>query len=66
MLEVAYGREAANYLEDNGSLVAELFFAMEELADTAGWPAVGEFHEIDGLVHWIVLRHLVIYRRFEQ
>ncbi|MCE7986621.1 MAG: hypothetical protein DYG89_36065 [Caldilinea sp. CFX5] len=33
---VEYARLAANYLEDNGSLVAKLFFAIEALAESEG------------------------------
>jgi len=36
MWEVWYGLEAAHYLDDNGAVVADLFFAMEALAESAG------------------------------
>ena len=36
---VEYARAAANYLEDNGELVAALFFAIEALAESEGIPA---------------------------
>jgi hypothetical protein len=38
MWEVWYTLEAANYLNDNGTLVADLFFAIEALAVVAGCP----------------------------
>ena len=65
MWEVWYGLEAANYLNDNGTLVADLFFAIEALAEVAGWPQEGEFQQIDELISWQILRHLVIYQRLE-
>lgn len=39
MWEAWYGLEAANYLNDNSTLVADLFFAIESLAHNEGWPA---------------------------
>lgn len=63
MWEVWYGLEAANYLNDNGSLVAELFFAMESLAESEGWPQQGIFYHQDELIVWQILKHLVIYQR---
>ncbi len=63
MWEVWYGLEAANYLDDNGALVADLFFAMEALAESAGWPSNGDYQQIDELVFWQILSHLVIYQR---
>lgn len=65
MWEVWYGREAANYLADNGSLVANLFFAMESLAETGGWPRNGDYYQEGDLVTWQILGHLVIYQRLE-
>ncbi len=65
MWEVWYGLEAANYLDDNGALVAELFFAVEALAQSAGWPQTGDAQQIDELVFWQILNHLVIYQRLE-
>lgn len=65
MWEVWYGLEAANYLDDNGALVAELFFAMEALAESTGWPQNGDYQETDELIFWQILRHLVIYQRLE-
>ncbi len=38
---VEYARGAANYLEDNGELVAALFFAIEALAESEGIPNDG-------------------------
>ena len=63
MWEVWYGLEAANYLEDNGALVADLSFAVESLAENAGWPKMGVYHQFDDLVAWEIARHLVIYQR---
>ena len=65
MWEVWYSREAANYLADNGSLVAYLFFAMESLAETAGWPQNGDYYQESDLVTWQILGHSVIYQRIE-
>ncbi len=65
MWEVWYGLEAANYLNDNGVLVGELFFAIEALAEVAGLPHEGEYQQIDELISWQILRHLVIYQRLE-
>lgn len=63
MWEVHYSHEAAIYLEDNGQLIAKLFFAMESLAATSGLPAEEEFQEFDGLIYWFVLNHMVVYRK---
>ncbi len=38
---VEHSQEVANYLEDNGALVAALFFAMETLAENEGLPTAG-------------------------
>jgi hypothetical protein len=65
MWEVWYDLEAANYLADNGELVAALFFAMEALAETDGWPQQGDYHQEDELITWQILDHLVIYQRLE-
>jgi hypothetical protein len=65
MWEVRYGLEAANYLNDNGTLVADLFFAIEALAEVAGWLKEGEYQLIDELISWQILRHQVIYQRLE-
>lgn len=65
MWEVWYGLEAANYLSDNGALVAQLFFVMEHLAVTDGWPQSGNYWQDDELVIWEILGHLVIYQRLE-
>jgi hypothetical protein len=63
MWEVWYGLEAANYLDDNGALVTDLFFAMESLAENEGWPHQGTYHQQDDLIIWQILNHLAIYRR---
>ena len=65
MWEVWYGLEAANYLDDNGELVADLFFAIEALAESAGWSPNGGYQQADELVLWHILNHLVIYQRLE-
>ena len=66
MWEVWYGLEASNYLADNGSLVAGLFFAMESLAEQEGFPQDSNYQQIDEMTFWQVLDHLVIYERKEQ
>jgi hypothetical protein len=63
MWEIWYGLEAANYLDDNGSLVTDLFFAMESLAESEGWPQQGTYYQQDDLVIWQILNHLVVYQR---
>jgi hypothetical protein len=63
MWEVWYSFEAANYLDDNGALVADLFLAMEALATSVGWPQVGNYQELDELIFWQIDHHLVIYQR---
>ena len=63
MWEVHYSQEAATYLEDNGELITDLFFAMEALADSDGLPIEGDSQEFQGRVYWFVLNHLVVYRR---
>lgn len=63
MWEVHYSQEAATYLEDNGALIAGLFFAMEALADSDGIPTIGAYREMEGLIYWIVEGHWVIFRR---
>ena len=65
MWEVWYGLEAANYLDDSGEFVADLFFAIEALAASAGWPQNGDTRQVDELVFWQILSHLVIYQRLE-
>lgn len=65
MWEVWYGLEAANYLSDNGQLIADLFFAMESLAESNGWPQQGNYYLQDQLVFWQIFNHLIIYQRFE-
>lgn len=70
MWEVHYSHEAATYLEDNGQLIAALFFAMESLADSAGIPndrapQNSASQDSAGLVYWTVLDHIVVYRRIE-
>ena len=65
MWEVWYGLEAANYLDDSGELVADRFFAIEALAESAGWPQNGGYQQADELVFWRILNHLVIYQRLE-
>ncbi len=63
MGEVHYRLEAATYLEDNGELIAPLFFAMESLAESDGIPTVGDFEQLQTLFYWTVQSHLVVYRR---
>jgi hypothetical protein len=63
MWEIHYSREAAQYLEDNTSLITELYFAIEALAASSGMPPAGSFDEMQGLILWNTLGHLVILRR---
>ena len=63
MWEVHYSLEAATYLEDNGELISQLFFTMESLAATEGYPTSGEYQELQGRIDWSVEQHLVVYRR---
>ena len=65
MWQVWYGHEAANYLNDNSALVVDLLFALEALAETAGWPHTGDYQQADDLVIWETLSHLVVYQRRE-
>ena len=50
MWEVEYELPAANYLFDNGSLVSKLFFAMEALAESEGFPSSGVIELGDGVL----------------
>ena len=63
MWEVHYSRECAVYLEDNASLISELYFAIEALANSEGMPTRGAFHEMSGMIYWEIESHLVVYRR---
>ncbi len=63
MWEVHYSQESAAYLEDNGQLIADLFFAMESLADSNGIPMTGDFQAVQELIYWSFKSHLVVYRR---
>lgn len=65
MWEVWYDLEASNCLADNGSLVSELFFACESLAENSGWPRTDTYEEDEGFIFWRSARHLIIYRRLE-
>jgi hypothetical protein len=65
MWEVHYSQESATYLEDNGQLIVDLFFAMESLVDSDGVPTNGDFQDVQGLVYWSVEEHLVVYRRID-
>ena len=65
MWEVHYSREAATYLEDNGQLIADLFFAMESLADTEGRPINNYVEDVQGLIYWLIEGHTAVYRRAE-
>lgn len=65
MWEVWYSLEAANYLNDNSTLVADLFFAIESLAYHEGWPATGDYQLLDELIVWRTYGHLVIYQRLD-
>lgn len=62
---VEYARPAANYLEDNGSLVAKLFFAIEALAETEGMGANATLIE-PGLYLFEPENHQVVYERDER
>jgi hypothetical protein len=65
MWEVEYEREAANYLSDNGQLVAQLFFAMEALANSEGIPPNGMLQIQPGLFSAIIERHQIVFHRDE-
>jgi|GEM_PF-1653807 len=67
MWEVHYSAESANYLADNGGLIAPLFFAIEALAETDGIPTNGEYEATQqSLFYWIIQGHEVVYRRLKQ
>lgn len=59
---VEYARPAANYLEDNGSLVAKLFFAIEALAESEGI-VIGATLIEPGLYLFEPENHQVVYER---
>lgn len=61
-LPVEYARPAANYLEDNGSLVAKLFFAIEALAESEGLANDATLIE-PGLYRFEPENHQVVYER---
>jgi hypothetical protein len=65
MWEVHYSHEAGVYLEDNGQLIAALFFAMESLATVDGIPTNNFSQDIEGFFYWLVEAHTVVYRRLE-
>lgn len=65
MWEVHYSQEAATYLEDNGELITEIFFAMEALAESDGLPLHGNFQVHQGRIYWMIDKHLVVYRRIQ-
>lgn len=65
---VEYARPAANYLEDNGSLVAKLFFAIEALAESEGTPkgpGAGATLIEPGIYLFETEDHQVVYERDE-
>jgi plasmid stabilization system protein ParE len=62
---VEYSQEAANYLEDNGALVAALFFAIEALAESEGIPIDGATQIEPGVFLFEPERHTVVYERDE-
>lgn len=62
---VEYSKEAANYLEDNGALVAALFFAMEALAEHEGVPAEGAIMVEAGEYIFEAENHIVVFERNE-
>ncbi len=65
MWEVEYELPAANYLSDNGSLVSNLFFAMEALAESEGFPPGGMIELGDGVLATQLAGHLVFFERME-
>ncbi len=65
MWEVHCSHEAGVYLEDNGQLIAALFFAMESLATVDGIPTNNFSQDIEGLFYWLAEAHTVVYRRLE-
>ncbi len=58
---VEYVWEAANYLNDNGELVAPLFFAMEALADDAALRMAGVATGAPEIYVLILEQHEVFY-----
>lgn len=66
MWEVEYELPAANYLFDNGSLVSKLFFAMEALAESEGFPPSGVIQLEDGVLAAVLEGHLVYFERYEE
>jgi hypothetical protein len=66
MWEVHYSQEAATYLEDNATLIADLFFALESLVSFEGIPPTGSFQEAQGFIYWNIKDHLVVLRRIER
>lgn len=58
--ETEYSQEAANYLLDNGQLIADLYFALEALD---GQLAPSEFQVIEGLQMAIIENHAVAFWR---
>lgn len=63
---VEYSLEAANYLADNGELVAALFFALEAMVEHDGWPQI-EVTELNaGLFAFEVEGHIVAFRRNQE
>jgi hypothetical protein len=63
MWAVEYEQEAANYLFDNGQLVAHLFFAMEALAQTEGIPPDGMRQTQPGFFSAVVAEHQIFFYR---
>jgi plasmid stabilization system protein ParE len=63
---IEYSQEAANYLDDNGSLVADLFFAIEALAESEGVPRDGATQIAPGEYLFEPHDHTVVYERDEK
>lgn len=66
MWEVEYELPASNYLADNESLVSKLFFAMEALAETEGFPPNGVRQLADGVLASVMEGHIVFFERYEE
>lgn len=66
MWEIEYELPAVNYLFDNGSLVSKLFFAMEALAESKGFPPSGVIQLADGVLAAVLEGHLVYFDRYEE
>ena len=61
--EVHYNLESANYLEENGPYIYELFADMEAIPATFADPAVVHYQQDRDLYLVVLYDHLVAYHR---